>query len=102
MPNKSYKQLYEETKRMLETYQDEVVPKMRAELEAKPKDQSQSAPITEEEIFALKAVAYGCNTNHKLQTINGSAKFLDRGTNKTVSFEDALITVYRLIERLSV
>ena len=67
---KSYKQLYEETK------------------------------LTENELFALKAVAYGCNTNHKLQTINGSAKFLDRETNKTVSFEEALIMVYRLIERL--
>lgn len=84
---KSYKALYEE---------------LKAQLEAQPQSQSQeqSQPITEEEIFALKAVAHGCNTNQKLQTINGSAKFLDRKTNKTVSFEEALITVYELIERL--
>jgi ribosomal protein S8E len=82
MAGKSYKQLYEE---------------LKAQLEAQP----QSTPITEEEIFALKAVAYGCNTNRKLQSINGSAKFLERETNKAVSFEEALVTVYRLIERLS-
>ena len=57
MAAKSYKQLYEESK------------------------------VTEDELFALEAVAYGCNTNKKLQTINGSAKFLDRKTDKTVSFE---------------
>lgn len=95
MANKTYKQLYEETKRMLETYQDEVVPKLRAQLE------EQSKPITEEEIFALKAVAHGCNTNRNLNSIYGST-FLERSTNKTMSFKDALITVYELIERLSV
>lgn len=95
MATKSYKQLYEETKGMLEIYQDEVVPKLRAQLEA------QSKPITEEEIFALKAVAHGCNTNRNLSSVYGST-FLERSTNKTMSFKDALITVYRLIERLSV
>jgi hypothetical protein len=67
---KSYKQLYEEAK------------------------------ITDEEIFALKAVAYGCNTNRRLQPAYGAA-FLDGDTKQTVKFEDALITVYKLIERLS-
>ena len=95
MAGKSYKQLYEETKQMLDKYQDEIVPKLREQLEAQPQT------ITEEEIFALKAVAFGCNTNRKLQSINGSATFLERETNKTVSFEEALVTVYRLIERLS-
>lgn len=52
--------------------------------------------LTEEEIFALRAVAYGCNTNKKL--VCGS--FLDMKTNKTVSFEDALVTVYKLLERV--
>ena len=81
MATKSYKQLYEELKAQ----------------QAQPTQQ-----ITEEELFALKAVAYGCNTNHKLQIINGDAKFLERGeADKTVSFKDALITVYKLIERLS-
>ena len=99
MAGKSYKQLYEETKQMLDKYQDEIVPKLREQLEAQP--QPQSTPITEEEIFALKAVAYGCNTNRKLQSVNGSAKFLEIETNKTVKFEEALVAVYRLIERLS-
>lgn len=93
MPTKSYKQLYEETKRMLNKYQDEIVPKLREQ------SQAQSNPITEEELFALRAVAYGCNTNRKLQSAYG-ASFLDRETNKTVSFEKALVTVYNLIERL--
>lgn len=101
MAGKSYKQLYEETKLMLDKYQDEIVPKLREQLEAQPQSQEQSQPITEEEIFALKAVAYGCNTNRRLQSVNGSATFLERETHKTVSFEDALVTVYRLIERLS-
>lgn len=102
MAAKSYKQLYEETKRMLNIYQDEVVPKLRAQLEALPQSQSQeqSQPITEEEIFALKAVAHGCNTNRNLNSVYGST-FLEIKTNKTVSFKDALITVYKLIERLS-
>lgn len=80
MAAKSYKQLYEE---------------LKAQLEAQPKT------ITEEEIFALKAVAHGCNTNRNLNSVYGSI-FLERSTNKTMSFKDALITVYRLIERLSV
>lgn len=86
MAGKSYKQLYEETKGMLDKYQDEIVPKLR----------EQAQPLNEEDVFALRAVAYGCNTNPKLQR----ATFLDRNTNKTVSFEDALVTVYKLIERL--
>lgn len=52
--------------------------------------------LSEEEIFALRAVAYGCNTNKKLVC----GHFLDMKTNKTVSFEDALTTVYELLERL--
>ena len=84
MAAKSYKQLYEE---------------LKAQLEVQP--QSQSRPISEEEIFALKAVAHGCNTNRNLNSVYGST-FLERSTNKTMSFKDALITVYRLIERLSV
>lgn len=94
MPPKSYKQLYEETKYMLEKYQDEIVPKLREQLEA------QSKPLTEEEIFALRAVAYGCNTNRKLQP-GGIRIFLDTKSGKTVKFKDALIAVYNLIERLS-
>ena len=86
MATKSYKQLYEE---------------LKAQLEAQPQSQEQSQTITEEEIFALKAVAHGCNTNRNLQSVYGST-FLERSTNKTVSFKDALITVYKLIERLSV
>ena len=90
MAGKSYKALYEETKFMLDKYQNEVVPKLR----------EQTRPLTEEEVFALRAVAYGCNTNPKLQRGYG-ATFLDRDTNKTVSFEDALVTVYELIERIT-
>ena len=85
MAGKSYKQLYEETKFMLDKYQNEVVPTLR----------EQTQPITEEELFALKAVAYGCNINKKI--FNGS--FLEGATNKTIRFDDALETVYALIER---
>lgn len=84
----SYKALYEETKTMLAKYQDEVVPKLRV----------QAQPLTEEEIFALRAVAYGCNTNKKL----ACGHFLDMKANKTVSYIEALKTVYELIERLEV
>lgn len=83
MAEKSYKQLYEETKFMLAKYQDEIVPGLREQA------------LSEEEIFALRAVAYGCNTNKKLAL----GHFLDRKTDKTVSFEDALVTVYKLLER---
>lgn len=89
MAGKSYKAQYEEAKSMLDKYQNEVVPKLR----------EQTRPLTEEEVFALRAVAYGCNTNSKLQR-GYNATFLDMNTNKTVSFEDALVTVYKLIERL--
>ncbi len=84
---KSYKQLYEETKAMLDKYQDEVVPNLR----------EQAQPLTEDEIFALKAVAHGCNINKKLF---GGA-FLEGSTNKVIRFDDALEIVYALIERVS-
>ena len=52
--------------------------------------------ITDQEIFALHAVAYGCNTNKKI--IGGY--FLDRKTNEMISFENALAAVYEMIERM--
>ena len=52
--------------------------------------------ITDQEIFSLRAVAYGCNTNKKLL----GGHFLDRKTNQTISFENALVTVYEMIERM--
>lgn len=67
---KSYKQMYEELK-------------------------AQTQPLTEEEILALKAVAHGCNINKKL--FGGS--FLEGATQKIIRFDDALETVYSLIER---
>lgn len=69
---KSYKQMYEELK-------------------------EQTKPLSEEELLALKAVAYGCNINKKL--FGGS--FLERATQKTIRFDDALEIVYSLIERLT-
>lgn len=87
MAGKSYKQLYEELKLMLDKYQDEIVPKLR----------EQTRPLTEKEIFALKAVAYGCNINKQL--FNG--RFLETSTNKTVRFDEAIETIYALIERLT-
>lgn len=87
MASKSYKQLYEETRGMLDKYQDEIVPKLR----------EQTQPLTEEEILALKAVAHGCNINKKL--FGGS--FLEGATQKTIRFDDALEVVYALIERLT-
>lgn len=74
---KSYKQLYEELKAQ------------------------QPQILTEEEIFALKAVAHGCNTNRLLRSTLGDVKYLEGKTQKTVTYKDALITVYELIERLS-
>lgn len=82
---KSYKQLYEETKAQLDKLREQEQP---------------DTIVTDDELFALRAVAYGCNTNPKLHRAYG-ASFLDRGTNKTVSFEDALVTVYELIARLA-
>lgn len=81
MANKSYKQLYEECQTELK--------KLR-EL---------TKGLTPEEVLALRAVAHGCNTNRNLNSIYGST-FLEISTNKTMSFKDALITVYELIERL--
>ena len=52
--------------------------------------------ITDQEIFALRAVAYGCNTNKKI--VGGY--FLDRKTNEMISFENALSTVCEMIERM--
>lgn len=61
------------------------------------KDELNPIPfLTDQEIFALRAVAYGCNTNKKI--IGGH--FLDRKTNKTISFEDAIVSVYGMIERM--
>ena len=91
MAGKSYKQLYEETKAMLDRYQDEIVPKLREE---------NPQTISDEEIFALEAVAYGCNTNKSLQSVAGDVKYLCRGNDKTVTFKEALVTVYNLIKRL--
>lgn len=85
MAGKSYKQLYEE---------------LKAQLETQPQSQEQSQTITEKELFALRAVAYGCNTNRQLQSGFGDVKFLDGDTNKTVTFKEALTTVYELIKRL--
>jgi hypothetical protein len=73
---------------MLAKYQDEVVPKLR----------EQTQPFTEEELFALKVVAHGCNTNRKLV----GAVHLETVTGKSVSYSDAIKTVYALIERLKV
>ena len=82
MAGKSYKQLYEETKFMLDKYQDEIVPKLR----------EQAQPLTEEELLALKVVAHGCNTNPKL-TMTSSYEGM--------RYSKALIKVYNLIKRLS-
>lgn len=87
MAGKSYKQLYEETRGMLDKYQDEIVPKLR----------EQTQPLSELEILALKAVAHGCNTNQKLF----SAVFMDSATTEKISFLNALTIVYALIERLT-
>lgn len=68
-----------------------VMSKLHSEKEHPQKEQS----LTEEEIFALRAVAYGCKTNRKLVC----GEFLDVVADKRMSFEDALVTVYELIER---
>ena len=47
--------------------------------------------ITEDEVKALKVVAHGCNKN----------VFLRHREHEGVRFEDALKTVYALIERVS-
>lgn len=88
MPPKSYKQLYEETKYMLGKYQDEIVPKLREQLEA----QSQSKPLTEEELLALRTVVHGCNTNPTLTMAS---------RHNGIRYANAIVTVCDLIERLS-
>lgn len=55
--------------------------------------------LTEKHILALKAVAYGCNKNRKLD----GALFISNihATNQeTISFFEALSIVYELIDKL--
>lgn len=80
-----YKQGYEDAMKA-------VMSKLHSEKEHPQIEQ----PLTKQEIFALRAVAYGCNSNKKLVC----GEFLDMKTNKTMSFEDALVRVYKLLERL--
>lgn len=51
--------------------------------------------LTEQEVFALRAVTYGCNINRRL----ADGEFLDVKTDKTMSFEDALDVMHNVIER---
>lgn len=55
--------------------------------------------LTESEILALKAVAYGCNKNKRL---DGSTFIEDIHSEnlKSISFYDALIAVYEIIDKL--
>jgi hypothetical protein len=51
--------------------------------------------LTEQEVFALRAVTYGCNMNRRL----AGGEFLDVKIDKTMSFKDALDVMYNVIER---
>lgn len=55
--------------------------------------------LTENEVLALKAVAYGCNKNKKLV---GSTYIDDIKAEhqKSISFYDALIAIYSVIDSI--
>lgn len=55
--------------------------------------------LTESEVLALKAVAYGCNKNKKLV---GSTYIEDINAEqpKEISFYDALIKIYSVIDHI--
>ena len=55
--------------------------------------------LTEKEVLALKAVAYGCNKNKKLA---GSTYIEDIKAEKSkeITFYDALIAVFSIIDRI--
>lgn len=55
--------------------------------------------LTEEQMLALKAVAYGCNKNKKLI---GSTFVSDIHSAKPqeISFYDALMVIYEMIDKL--
>ena len=55
--------------------------------------------LTEKEVLALKAVAYGCNKNKKLV---GSTYIEDIKAEKPkeISFYDALIAVFSIIDHI--
>lgn len=55
--------------------------------------------LTEKEVLALKAVAYGCNKNKKLV---GSTYIEDikAENKKSISFYDALIAIYSVIDSI--
>ena len=55
--------------------------------------------LTENEVLALKAVAYGCNKNKKLV----GATYIEDITAdkpKEITFYDALIAVFSIIDRI--
>lgn len=55
--------------------------------------------ITEKQLLAIRAVAYGCNTNRRL----AGASFLENaGTDeeKSISFYEAIDVVYDLLETI--
>lgn len=56
--------------------------------------------VTDEELLALKAVAHGCNINRKLVGATCMLNCTDPEKSQTISYSDAIVTVYELIERL--
>ena len=55
--------------------------------------------LTENEVLALKAVAYGCNKNKNLV----GATYIDdikSENQKSISFYDALIAIYSVIDSI--
>lgn len=55
--------------------------------------------LTENEVLALKAVAYGCNINSELM----DSKFIENtalAKPRTISFYDALMTIYSVIDSI--
>lgn len=53
--------------------------------------------MTSEQILAIQAVCYGCNTNKRL--IGG--KYFNRKTKEMISFESALEIVYELLDAVN-
>ena len=56
--------------------------------------------LTDKELLALKAVAHGCNTNHKCAMGTYVWDIKNYKEENSIDYEDAIRTVYSLIYRI--
>lgn len=79
----NYKSLYEETKQALKIMEQKYQKCVRSFL-------------SDKELLALKAVAYGCNINRELSR-GANATF--KSADEAIPFAQAILVVYDIIER---